>query len=771
MDNWIINQRDFDLQNKNFYESIFSLGNGYMGMRGFDEEEIRDAKHEINTFIAGVFDYYLPGKSDMVNSPNFWHTSILVNSERFVPEWGEIFEYNKELNMKEGILKRKLIWKNSQGNETLIETTRILSIESIHNAVLSINISPVNYSGEIVIETGIDADIWNNVIDDDQSKTSTNFYRLLIEDGKAIHLDGIHIIRLKTTVTGIKIYEGFSSEVRHGERAFWPERHIVLREKFVADRFTLPVIKGEAYTLNKFISVWTSRDKYVGSLEDQVLQSVKTARNLGVAAMIKNHAEAWEQKWRISDVEIAGDNISQKAIRYNIFQLIQTNSENDPYVNIGARGLMHGRYKGCYFWDTEIFMLPFYIYTNPKAARNLLLYRYHALRGAEENAGRQNLEGARYPWMSSIDGLEQCDTWDIGLSEVHITADIAYAINHYYEATNDIEFMRDFGLEMLIQTSRYWKSRFTYNSRHDCYNLLFVKGPNEYGGVVNNNLYTVMMAVNNMQLAKIFIKKIKTCYPEAYQLLSGKLKFKEDEVREWDEIIRKVVINYDQDKSLYMEDENIMNLEPLDLSSVKDGDQPLYRKICYDRLQRYRVIKQADVILLMLLLPGKFNAQEKIAAWNYYEPITAHDSSLSYGTHSAFAARLNMMEEAYKYFKKSVCLDLDNIMQNTQEEGIHFGALGASWQAVINGFCGIELDEGNLKINPYIPKQWEKISFSMYYHQCLIKVSVSSKTVTVTYEEGNPDELQITVANQPVLLLKCKEKNIKLNVHDEFYSG
>jgi len=770
MSSWIISQKDFDVQSKKFYESIFALGNGYMGVRGFDEEEIKDAKHEINTFIAGVFDYYMPGKTDMVNTPNFWHTRIFINGERFVPEQGEVLEYNKELNMREGILKRKLIWKNKQGDETLIETTRILSIDSIHNAILSINISPINYSGEIVIETGIDADVWNNVIDDDQLKTSANFCRLLAEDGKAVYSGDIHVIRLKTTETGLRVYEGFSSELRHGGGILKSEKNIVQQEKYVADRFTFSASKSEVYTLNKFISVWTSRDRYVGSLEDQVLQSVKTARDLGVAAMIKNHAAAWERKWEISDIEIVGDGNCQKAIRYNIFQLIQTNAENDPCVNIGARGLMHGRYKGCYFWDTEIFMLPFYIYTNPKAARNLLLYRYHTLKGAEENARRQNLEGARYPWMSAIDGLDQCDTWDIGLSEVHITADIAYAINHYYEATNDIEFMRDFGLEILIQTSRYWKSRFTYDSRKDRYNLLFVKGPNEYGGVVNNNLFTVMMAVHNMQLAKKFIKKIKECYSEAYQLLSEKLNFKEDEVRQWDEIIGKVVINYDKDKSLYLEDDNILNLEPLDLSGVKEGDQPLYRKICYDRLQRYRVLKQADVILLMLLFPDKFNNKEKLAAWNYYEPITAHDSSLSYGTHAAFAARLNLLEEAYKYFNKSVCLDLDNIMQNTQAEGIHFAALGASWQAVVNGFCGVELEKGNLKINPRIPKQWEKISFKMYYHQCLLKVSASSKSVAVTYEGGEADGLQIIVANQPVSLSKGKEEIISLDAQEEFYA-
>lgn len=770
MNSWIINQNDFESTDKAFFESIFSLGNGYMGVRGFDEEEIMGSNKEFNTYIAGIFDYYTPGKTDMVNTPNFWRTSIYINDELFSLSKGEVLESGKELNMKDGTLKRRIVWRNSQGDDTLIETTRVLCINSCHQAILNIQVCPLNYSGEIVIETGIDTDVWNKIIDDDQMKSSTNVCRFLQGDGETIHSeDGIHIVKLKTIESGFKIYEGYTTEVLQNGHEIAANHITIDSDKLVADKAVIPVIKGNVYTLNKYINVWTSRDKYDESLENQVLEAIKETKNTGYSAVIKRHIEAWNKKWEISDIEIVGDDRSQRALRYNIFQLIQTNAENDEHVNIGARGIMHGRYKGCYFWDTEIFMLPFYIYTNPIAAKNLLLYRYHTLKGAEENARNQNLDGARYAWMSALDGLDQCDTWDIGLSEVHITADVAYAINHYFEATNDIEFIKDFGLEMLIQTARYWKSRFTYDSSNDCYNLLFVKGPNEYGGVINNNLYTVMMASNNMILAEKYIAIIKSEFPDIYNELIKKLNFREEEILIWGEIIQKAVINYDAKKSLYFEDDNFLKLEPLDIDKIKNEDIPLYKKICFDRLQRYRVLKQADVILLMLLCPQKFTMEEKLAAWYFYEPITVHDSSLSYGTHAAFAAKLNLLDEAYKYFIKSVCLDMDNVMENVQKEGIHFAALGASWQATVNGFAGIELNDGILNINPHLPSNWEKISFRFYYHNCLLRLSITHGSIYAAYEKGNNNSIKIKVSHKDVTLTKGEEQLVSQYSEEEYY--
>ncbi len=756
MDKWILKQNGSE--NNAFYTNIFALGNGYMGSQAFDEEEVSEFKYELCAYIAGVFEYFSPNKTDMASTPNYWKTAVYIDGERFSAGAGEVVEYRKELNMKLGTLNRRVVWKNGRGRETLIETTRFLSMDDIHCAVMRIDITPLNYSGEIRIETGIDADVRNCIIDDDQMKTDVNLVSFWEQVNKNDCNSPIQTISLKAKQSCMEICEGFDTEIYENSQKIDLCKQIIQGVKYTGQEYVFPAAEGNVYTLNKYISVWTSRDTGGKELTLRVNSSVADAQKNGFDKMLKNHSDVWAGKWDISDIIIDGDDEIQQALRYNIFQLIQTNAENDPDANIGARGIMHGRYKGCYFWDTEILMFPFYLYTNPKAARNLLMYRYNTIRGAEENARRQNLEGARYPWMSAIDGLDQCDSWDIGFSEVHITADIAYAVNQYYEATGDIEFIRDQGLEILIKTSRYWTSRFSYDAATDKYNLLFVKGPNEYGGVANNNLYTVMMAVNNLQLAIKFINLIIQKYPESYNSLVKKISFKTNEIENWEKIIGKPVINYDEENSLFIEDDNFLKLEPLDLSSVKDGDRPLYNKICFDRLQRYRILKQADVILLMLLLPQKFTLQEKISAWKCYEPITTHDSSLSYGTHAEFAVKINRKEEAYSYLKKSVLLDLHNIMGNSEKEGIHFAALGSSWQAVVNGFAGVELIDGKLHINPPVLTKWKRLSLKLFYRQCLLKIVISGNELSVIYETGLQESIEITVCFRSRTLKKGLEE-------------
>lgn len=760
MDNWILKQTE--RENKAFYTGIFALGNGYMGSQAFDEEEVCELKYELCTYIAGVFEYFSPQKTDMANTPNYWKTALYIDGERFSSGDGEFVEYQKELNMKRGTLDRRAVWRDSRGRETLIETTRFLSMDDIHCAVMRVAVTPLNYSGELRLETGIDADVRNCIIDDDQMKTDVNLISFWEQINKSGCNSPIRTISLRTRENCIEICEGFDTEIYENGQEKDLCKQMLQSDKYTGQEYVFSVTQGSVYTMDKYVAVWTSRDAGVEELTGRVSCSATAAKEKGFEKMLESHREAWVRKWDISDIIIDGDDDIQQAVRYNIFQLIQTNAENDPGVNIGARGIMHGRYKGCYFWDTEILMFPFYLYTNPKAARNLLMYRYHTIGGAEENARRQNLEGARYPWMSAVDGLDQCDTWDIGFSEVHITADIAYAVNQYYEATGDIVFMRDYGLEILIKTSRYWKSRFSYDAAADKYNLLFVKGPNEYGGVSNNNLYTVMMAVNNLQLAIKFLNLIKKKYPESYHSLAGKISFQADEIKGWEKIISKPVINYDEENSLFIEDDNFLKLEPLDLSSVKDGDRPLYSKICFDRLQRYRVLKQPDVILLMLLMPEKFTPQEKISAWKCYEPITAHDSSLSYGTHGEFAVKINLMEEAYGYLKKSVFLDLHNIMGNSEKEGIHFAALGSSWQAIVNGFAGIELIDGKLHINPPVLTKWKQLSLKLFYKQCLLKVTLSGNELSVVYEAGLQESVEITACSRSRRLKKGLEERISI---------
>lgn len=754
--NWLIVQEELLPDKKDFYESIFSLGNGYMGVRGFFEDELNKKSYEVSTFIAGVYDYIKNGITDMVNTPNFFSSRLVIDGEEFDYESSKICEFTRILNMKEGCLTKSLIWEHGNGHKTRIETIRLLSIVENHLAALQYKIIPLNYTGNVLFETGIDGRVTNNPISDDQLKNEIDTMVLLQHKETGCDND-ISFLSVSTNVMKYEICEAFTVCLReNGEKK---ELFKIHNEKngFISKKISFEIHEMNEYVVDKLIGVYTSRDKEVLDIKNAAVSLVKKASELGFNYIFDNNLKAWEEKWNTADVIIDGDYESQLGIRYNIFQLIQTNAETDENVSIGARGIMHGRYKGCYFWDTEIFMLPFYIYTNPKAAKNLLMYRYNTLWGAEQNAKGLNLEGARYAWMCSIDGKEQCETWDTGCCEIHITADVAYAINNYFQVTLDEEFVKNYGAEIYIKTAQYWKSRFTYQKEKDIYNMLFVKGPNEYGGVTVNSTYTSIMAINNFKFAIESVEMLKVKDIDFYIKLKKKIGFDESEMLEWKDIIDKAVINYDSEQKLYIEDDNFLKLEHLDVRKFKTDETPLYHKIGFDRLQRYMVLKQADVLLLMTLLPEMFTYEEKMAAWSFYEPITLHDSTLSFGTHALFAAKCGLSVEAYKYFYKSVRLDMDDIMGNTGKEGIHFASFGASWQALINGFGGVGISDGMLDVRPILPEMWTLLKFKVIFRGNILKIIVTQENIEITLLdcEENIKQLDIKVYGSTSRLIKA----------------
>lgn len=726
---WMVSQDSLDPKKAQFYESIFSQGNGYMGVRGFYEEEGSRKKHELCTYIAGVFDYIKPGITDMVNTPNFLYTRIELNGVPLNIENGRITEFSRVLNLKDGTLTRKMTFTDYKGYKTVLEATRFLSIDDVHIAGIRIKLTPKNYSGPIRFETGIDARVVNNPISDEQSKNNEDIVDFLHDVTAGVGAEDTRMINVVTGNTGYRICEAFTLDIDSSDGKMNLISEMKREERLVTETISLNVVKDVEYSMDKLVYVYTSRDVAAEKLDIEVSARIRTSTSKGFEGFFRENREAWAKKWEASDILVEGDDNVQLNLRYNIFQLIQGNAENDPYVSIGARSILHGRYKGCYFWDTEIFMLPFYIYTNPKAARNLLMYRYHTLDGARKNAKAMSVEGARYAWMCTFDGREQCETWDIGCCEVHITADVAYAIDHYYRVTGDETFIRDYGTEIYIETARYWNSRFTYQKEKDVYNMLFVKGPNEYGGVTQNNTYTTMMAIQNLKLAMDAVEMMKKKYPVQWDLLRDKLALRESEMDEWVDITHKAVINYDLQQKLYIEDDNFMKLEPLDMKKNKTDDSPLYNKISFDRLQRYRVLKQADVILLMTLLPDKFTQEEKKAAWDFYEPLTLHDSTLSFGTHALFAAKLGLMNQAMAYFQKSLCLDLDDIMYNTGREGIHTASLGATWQAIIFGFAGVEPTQEGIEARPNLPEAWKRLYFKLNYKGSVVAVEITKDSI------------------------------------------
>ena len=678
-------------ENPKFLESIFSQANGYLGSRCAFFMDGAKAYERCN-YLAGGFEYISPGVTDMVNLPDLFHFQLSLGT-------GEYRSFSQSLDMKNGLFERKAVWEDREGRKTQIEISRFISMDNKHVSALSLELTALNYSGNAAVIMGIDGNTVNLPVDDDQTKENLDTVSLLSvsemeigEDYCFLKADSKVSGRMNVAVTA-RIVQSCGT-AKDASVTDCPAKEL-----------NIPLQEGETVRIEKILYTEAYlQDQEIVSQDSET--SIKGGQDLrpriinqSFAKLLEDSERAWKYRWDQADIQVTqkGNDVSiQSALRFNLFQLMQNCPYNDPTVSIGARGLTHGRYKGCCFWDTDIFLFPFYLYTDPQAARNLTLFRLNTLPDAKKNAEALNLPGARYPWMCAIGGIEQCQSWDIGRCEIHITADVAYAVENYLTVSGD-ETLESQSAQLYVETARYWTGRFSYDQRNDIYNLLFVKGPDEYCGVSGNNAYTVLLARHNLRLALQAVQK-------------NEAKASVSEMEKWRDIIEKSRIEYDPDRDLYIQDDNFLRLEPFPGQKAGDGSAA-YHQYDFDWLQRYQVLKQADLVLLMVLKPEWFTKQEQKAIWEFYEPLTLHDSSLSFGIHAWAASNLGLEQKASEYFDKSLFLDLENRMKNTEREGIHLAAVGATWQAVIFGFAGLALDNGKPELSPKLPKDWERLSF------------------------------------------------------------
>lgn len=708
---WSIQAEDLDQNDQSFYESVMAQGNGYMGVRGFDPLGEKQNEHERSVFLAGFFEYIKTGITDMVNTPDPFSVRLGLPGQRQSAD--------VSLDLRTGLLTWKSLWQMTDGSRFSVVSRRVVSMDEKHVVAMEIELTPLDGEMDVDLEVGLDGDVANLPISDDQLRENTHVQRLLAPViCKADQQGGLLV--MESLPSRHRIYQGYrvasNMEVT---------RQAITKGSYTAVRFTGRIPAGEVLRIEKIVATYLDRDKKL----NPVAQATALAAELGAAGfdhVFRKSAEAWMQLWDECDIELDTDDKElQGAVRYNVFQLLQNNASDDPRASIGARGLMHGRYKGNYFWDTEIFMLPFYLYTRPRAAKNLLMYRYHTLPDARRMATSFGLRGARYSWMCSNTGNEQCETWDTGCCEVHITADIAHAVQQYVHVTGDEDFLVNYGAEILLETARYWVSRLTYYEAEDCYNMLFVKGPDEYCGVTNNNSYTNFLVRENLLNAVQAVAIVRK-HPGAWSHLREKLAISDEELEQFTEVAGKIRILYDEKRALLLQDETFEKLEPLDIAAHKEGASALYRTMSYDRLQRYKVVKQADLVLLMTMFPDRFTVEQQRNVWAYYEPLTLHDSSLSFGTHAQLAATLEYKEVTLDYFHKSVFLDLRNIMDNTHREGIHMAAFGASWQALVLGMAGLTITrEGQPELQPRLPSTISGMNFPITVRGRKYRVMIS----------------------------------------------
>lgn len=641
-----------------FCESIYFLGNGRMGVRGYPSSEPQSRPIQKGIYTAGVFGEIKPGITDFVNLPTPVSEKLYIDNV----EAELASDVERMLNLREASLLMRYTLQ-AGGKKLLVESRRFLPKE--HPALLMQELAVIPEEDmTITVATGILTDSCNSPIPDDQTKANTETIQLSRLVSASASEQGI-ACSFQILGTGLSVKEEVC--VRTADFTFSHSENTV-------NFYQTSARKGNGYTIQKAACILTSRDvdpRIGGWNEDWDFET-----------LLREHRAAWDAAWETCDLDLPSfDEELLCGLHFSMFHLMGSCSGKDPTVSIGARGLSHGRYKGCYFWDTDMFMLPFFLENDLEAARNLCDYRVRSLPAAKKHSELMNTAGARYPWMAALDGSEQCETWDIGCSELHVTADVAFALGSYCQKSGDEAFYLDRAAAVFVETARFWLSRYTYRAETAEADLLFCKGPDEYCGITNNNLFTNVMVQHNLDLAIQAAEDLKKKRPERY----AELNITREEIDRMTALRKAIKWPHDPVTGRLTQDETLHLLEDVDISAIKPDAGASYHRVSFDRLQRYKVIKQADVLLLMTRMPHLFTEKEKQEAWEDFEPICLHDSTLSFASHALFALQNGITEKGFAYLRKALLLDLRDVMGNTGHEGLHLACMGEAWQAVFTG--------------------------------------------------------------------------------------
>ncbi|RSK26815.1 glycoside hydrolase family 65 protein [Bacillus sp. HMF5848] len=737
---WIVSEVEFDPNFQGKAEAIMSLGNGYMGLRSSTEESYLGQVRGL--FIAGTFNQFdeyevteLPNAADLVEM------NITINEEKFSLEKGRVTNYRRDLNLKNAELVRSFTWENSQGEKFEFIFRRFVSLNNIHLIAAKVEIKPINNNATIKIGSGINGQTTN---------TGTQHFH----EGEKRIFDKKYIQMLsKTTESKIDfVYNTVHNAFINGNELTFDPRMVMDRRKVFIEG-TFSVSTGETLTFEKLSNIYSSRDKKyshenysLDTLREDSLLNLKSEATKGYDVLFSESVTAWAEKWRDMAITIdSKHDFDQLAIRFAHYHLILMTPAHDNRFGIAAKGLTGEGYKGHSFWDTEIFILPFLSYTYPVIARRLLEYRYNTIAGARKKAEVNGYEGAMYPWESAFTGDEVTPVWgavDIvtgkatkiwsGFIEQHITADISFALWQYYQLTGDQEFMDRFGYEMLFDTATFWASRLEWNEEKGYYGINNVIGPDEYKEHVSNNAFTNYMAHWNIELAIEYYNELTSERPELWASLNKKLNL-EEAFSKWTTKIRKIYLPEPREEDLVIpQDDTYLTKKTIDLTKYKNQNHvgSIFEDYNLEQVNDIQVSKQADIMVLFYLLENKFSKDVKRANWNYYEPKTLHDSSLSLSTHSVLASDMDDPELAYSLFERAARIDLGPNMKSS-DHGMHTASIGGVWQCVVNGFGGVRMLDGKLRIDSKLPKQWNKLKFPINWKGDRLEVTVTPSTIIV----------------------------------------
>ena len=759
-ENWLIAETDFDVEHQGKCEAIFCQGNGYLGQRAaLEEEYVRQTR---DLLVTGTFNRFDEQEvCELPNLPDLTRIQLTLNGERFSMDHGTVTDYLRVLDLENGEVTRTLSWTSPKGFRYAFRFERFVSLAQEHLSGIRVCITPVDTDCTLVVESGINGQV--------TCTGSQHFH-----EGEKRFLNGRILSMVSRTIQSdvtCCLHTAFVFSTQTG--SVQPEQQIpVIDRRYLGIRATLHISAGQTLIIDKLSSVTTSRDlAYEGQTEAALcaqqdgLSMLESALETGYEGLRDASRQAWAAFWQASDIRITSSHpFDQLQIRFALYHLNIMAKKDDPRVGIGAKGMTGEGYKGHSFWDTEIFILPYFILTWPDAAKSLLTYRYKGLYGARIKAKENGYEGAMYPWESAwIDDGEvtpKLGGADIitgkpipiltGMIEQHITADIAFAVDLYSRITGDQEFMDRYGYEILIDTARFWASRVTWDTNRNAYVILDVIGPDEYKEHVNNNAYTNYMAYHNLELALNAIETLKERQDDVCAHMDEMfcLEVTEQKIRN---AMDRLYLPQPDANGIVPQFDGYAQLQSIDLSKYKNADKlgTIYDDLNPEQINGIQVHKQADTLVLMLLMDNLFPQDLKVRNFYFYESRTLHDSSLSKSTHSVLASDLGEKDMAYRFYNGCGDVDLGPKM-NTSDMGVHTASMGGIWQCVVYGFGGVRVVSDELHIAPHLPDAWQELTFPLIWHGQRLMVYITPEHCIA--ENQGAEAVVVTLCGKPTAI-------------------
>lgn len=743
--NWCVVEDSFDLGKVRHYESVMALGTGNMTTRssfdeGFEDDEqnleydripgnvslevIPSKKSRWGTFIQLVQARHPFWNVGIVNLPYYLGLVVYADGEKLDMENSDISSYCRWLDMKTATLYRTFIWTTKSGKKLELMFKRFMNPETRFVCVQQLFIQMISGKAEIQVKSYVDNDVRTNGFDKFKERSVDDNGDNIIYSDITTNLGGRVITASKMINNRSDAYEVNKSERR------------------VSSSSSFSLLQGQGAEVVKISAevadVYYDKDALLKSAMKIINDSFKT----GVNSVYEEHKEVWRKRWEMSDVVIEANDDpgynSQLAIRQSIYHLFRGRSKDYRALNC-AKGTTSEAYLGSVCWDMEIFFQPFYIYTQPELAKMTPMYRYHILDGARRSAKSMNYIGARYPWQTDFKGDEVCSLWEYADHEIHITADVVIGIWHYFLNTNDKDYLYKYGLEIMIETARYWTTRVDVVEGKPGYQIYGVMGPDEYKPVSNNNAYTNFTTKINLRLVGKVVEMIKADAPDIYKELCKKLSFDVKEIELFNEIADGLPIPVDEERNIVWQcDDFDTAYAAIDIEGLwKDKTQLFGKFTTQEKRYRSKCLKQSDVIALMAVFTDSFTLEQKIASFDYYNPMTIHDSSNSICHNQILAANMGKPDEAYENWKKSI--DIDFGARPRSSDGVHFANVGGMWQEVVLGFGGLTsiLNNEMLTFNPCLPKQIKNISFKLFWKGDWVRVMITKNEVEVANLSDN----------------------------------